>query len=74
MKIEEQGRIDDKKICLRYHLYPNGSTTEMIISNNQGIYYLPSYFGKAKKVTDIEEAKSLWIKDKYNLKDSGLYY
>ncbi len=74
VQIEEQGRIKDKKICLRYHLYPNGSTTEMIITNNQGIFYLPSYFGEAKKVTDIEEAKALWIKDKYNLRDIGLYY
>jgi len=72
--IEELGRVKDKKICLRYHLYPNGSTTQMIISNDQGIYYLPSYFGKAKKVKDIEDAKELWIKDKYDLKDSGAYY
>ena len=72
--MDELGRIKDKKICLRYHLYPNGSTTQMIITNNQGIYYLPSYFGKAKKVNDIEEAKELWIKDEYNLRDSGSYY
>ena len=74
IQIDEFGRIKDKKICLRYHLYPNGSTTQMIITNNEGIYYLPSYFGKAKKVNDIEEAKELWIKDKYNLRDSGSYY
>jgi len=72
--MDELGRIKDKKICLRYHLYPNGSTTQMIITNNQGVYYLPSYFGKAKKVSDIEEAKELWIKDEYNLRDSGSYY
>lgn len=74
VKMDELGRIKDKKICLRYHLYPNGSTTQMIITNNQGIYYLPSYFGEAKKVNDIEEAKELWIKDKYNLRDSASYY
>jgi prepilin-type N-terminal cleavage/methylation domain-containing protein len=72
--IDELGRVKDKKICLRYHLYPNGSTTQMIISNDQGIYYLPSYFGKSKKVADMDEAKELWIKDEYDLKDSGSYY
>ena len=72
--IDELGRVKDKKICLRYHLYPNGSTTQMVITNNQGVYYLPSYFGKAKKVGDLEEAKELWIKDKYDLRDSGSYY
>ena len=74
VQMDEIGRIKDKKICLRYHLYPNGSTTQMIITNNQGVYYLPSYFGEAKKVNDIEEAKELWIKDEYNLRDSGSYY
>lgn len=72
--MDELGRIKDKKICLRFHLYPNGSTTQMVISNNQGIYYLPSYFGEAQKVDDMEEAQALWIKDGYNLRDSGSFY
>ena len=72
--IDELGRVKDKKVCLRYHLYPNGSTTQMVISNNMGIYYLPSFFGKAVKVDDMEEAKALWTKDNYNLRDSGSYY
>jgi prepilin-type N-terminal cleavage/methylation domain-containing protein len=74
IQMDELGRIKDKKICLRYHLYPNGSTTQMIITNDKGIYYLPSYFGKAKKVDDLEEAKELWIKEEYDLRDSGAYY
>jgi prepilin-type N-terminal cleavage/methylation domain-containing protein len=72
--IDELGRVKDKKVCLRYHLYANGSTSQMVIKNNKGIYYLPSYFGKAKKVEDMEEAKELWIKDEYNLRDSGSFY
>jgi len=74
IQMDEIGRIDDKSVCLRYHLYSNGSTTKMIIVNNQGIYYLPSYFGKAQKVEDMEEAKELWIKEKYSLRDSGSFY
>ena len=74
VEMEELGRVKDKKICLRYHLYPNGSTTQMVISNDQGVYFLPSYFGKSKKVADMEEAKELWIKDQYDLRDSGSYY
>jgi len=71
---DELGRFKDKKICLRYHLYSNGSTSQMVISNNRGIYYLPSYFGQATKVNDMEEAKELWIKDKYDLSDSSSFY
>ncbi len=72
--IDELGRLKDEKISFRFHLYPNGSTTQMVITNDQGIYYLPSYFGKAKKVEDMDEAKELWIKEIYNLKDSSSFY
>jgi len=71
---DELGRIKDKKICLRYHLYPNGSTTQMVISNDQGIYFLPSYFGEAKKVKEMDDAQALWVKDKYDLRDSSSFY
>ena len=71
---DELGRLKDDKIDFRFHLYPNGSSTQMVIVNDQGIYFLPSYFGKAKKVEDMEEAKELWIKSKYDLKDSGSFY
>ena len=74
VQIEDVGRVQDKKICLRFHLYPNGSSTQMVISNDQGIYYLPSYFGKAQEVADMEEAKELWIKEDYDLSDSGSFY
>jgi len=74
LQIEDFGRIKDEKITLRYTLYANGSTTQLILSNDIAVYYLPSYFGEAKKVEDLESAKKLWIKDKYNLRDSGNYY
>jgi prepilin-type N-terminal cleavage/methylation domain-containing protein len=72
--MDEFGRIEDNKVCLRFHLYANGSTTKMVIVNNKGIYYLPSYFGKAKMVEDMGEAEELWIKEEYSLRDSGSFY
>ena len=74
VQIDNFGRIKDKKVCLRYHLYANGSTTQMVIKNSDGIYYLPSFFGKAQKVAEMDEAKELWIKEEYDLKDSGSFY
>jgi len=71
---DELGRLKDEKISFRFHLYPNGSTTQMVVVNDQGIYFLPSYFGKAQKVEDMDEAKELWIKSKYDLKDSSSFY
>jgi len=72
--IDDFGRIKDEKVCLRYHLYANGSTTQMVLKNSEGIYYLPSFFGKAQKVAQMDEAKELWIKEEYDLKDSGSFY
>jgi len=77
VQIEEMGRFNDNRISFRFHLYPNGSTSQMIVSTedeDESIYYLPSYFGKAVKLKGLEEAKSLWIKDSFNLRDSGSYY
>ena len=74
VQLDELGRFKDKKLCLRYHLYPNGSTTQLVIKNSEGIFYLPSFFGEAKKVEDMDEAKALWIKEKYDLRDSGAFY
>jgi len=71
---DELGRLKDEKINFRFHLYPNGSTTQMVVINDQGIYFLPSYFGKAQKVEDMDEAKELWIKSKYDLKDTSSFY
>jgi hypothetical protein len=46
----------------------------MILSNDSGVYYLPSYFGEPVEVNDIGSAKELWIKEEYNLRDKGNYY
>jgi len=73
-QVEEFGRIKDHKLCLRYKLYSNGSSEQMILSNDSGVYYLPTYFGEPVEVEDKEEAKELWIKSKYDLRDSGSYY
>jgi len=74
VRLEEFGRIKDKKITLRYTLYSNSSSSQMILLNDNGVYYLPAYFGEPVEVEDGEEAKALWIKDKYNLRDKGNYY
>jgi len=74
VKIEEFGRIKDNKITFRYTLYGNRSTSQMILSNKKGVYYLPTYFDKPQKVDDLDDAKALWIKEDYNLRDQGNYY
>jgi hypothetical protein len=73
-KQDELGRLKDERINFRFHLYPNGSTTQMVVTNDKGIYFLPSFFGEAKEVKDMDEAKELWLKSKYDLKDSSSFY
>ena len=74
VQLTEFGRIKDHKITFRYTLYANRSTTQMILSNDSGVYYLPTYFGEPQEVEDLDTAKELWIKEDYNLRDSGNYY
>ena len=74
VQLEEFGRIKDEKITIRYTLYENRSTSQIILSNDSGVYYLPSYFGEATEVEDIDGAKELWIKSEYDLRDKGNYY
>ena len=74
IKIDEMGRIEDEKITFRFALHANGSSTQMVIANDQGIYYLPSYFGEAQKVESLDEAQELWIKEEFDLGDKGNYY
>ncbi len=70
----EYGRFKDQKICLVIQFYRNGSSTPLILENEKGAYFLPSFFGKAKQFDSIEDAKAYWLKDAYVLNDSGAYY
>ncbi len=68
------GRIDDEKVCLRYRVYPNHSSSKMVLKNNEGLYLLPSYFGKTQKVKDLQKAEELWLKDTDIASSQGDFY
>lgn len=74
VQIDEMGRIKDEKITFRFTLYSNGSHTQMVLANDEAIYFIPSYFGKPQKLSSLDEAKALWLKEEYDLTDSGNYY
>jgi len=67
-------RYQDQKICLEMHFYKNGSSTQLILENNHGIYFLPAFFGEAKKVDTLIEAKDLWLKNNRLVANSGDFY
>ena len=68
------GRFKDHKVCLRFTLYPNKSSTQMIVKHNNKFYYLPSFFDKPSQVDSLESAKALWIAPTKILKNSGEFY
>jgi len=74
VKMDELGEVKDEKITFRYTLYANGTTSQLILTNSEGIYYLPSYFEKPQQVESLDEALNLWVKPQYDLGDSGSYY
>jgi prepilin-type N-terminal cleavage/methylation domain-containing protein len=70
----EYGRYDDKKICLIMNFYKNGSSTQIILENKEGAYFLPSFFETPLRFDSPEDAKEYWMKKSHSLSDSGAFY
>jgi len=70
----DYGRFKDKKISLRFDIYANGSSTQMIIEQNKKFFYIPTFFGKTQVVSSLDEAKDLWIKPTEIIKNDGDFY
>jgi prepilin-type N-terminal cleavage/methylation domain-containing protein len=70
----DYGRFHDKKICLIYHFYKNGSASQLILKNSEGVYFLPAFFGKATEIDSLEDAKDLWLKNSNLVSNHGEFY
>jgi len=70
----EPGRYQDHKICLKMDFYKNGSSTQLILENPHGVYFLPAYFGKPQKTDSLEAAKKLWLSESEAVANSGDFY
>ena len=70
----EYGRFDDKKICLIMDFYKNGSSTQVILKNDEGSYFLPAFFGEPKRFATLQEAKEYWLNNSTLVSDSGEFY
>ncbi|MCB4744739.1 MAG: prepilin-type N-terminal cleavage/methylation domain-containing protein [Sulfurovum sp.] len=70
----DYGRYQDKKICFKFNIYRNGSTSQLIVHTKKGIYFLPAYFGEPTEVTSLQQAKSLWLAHAHDLSRRGDFY
>ena len=70
----EYGRYDDKKICLLMDFYSNGSSTQIILEDEKGTYFLPSFFETALHFDSPQDAKEYWVDKSHDLSDSGAFY
>jgi prepilin-type N-terminal cleavage/methylation domain-containing protein len=68
------GRMDDRPICLRFHYYPNGSTSQMILEADDGFYFVPSYFGEIRKFDSLDGAAEYWLRHRAQLDTMGTFY
>jgi len=73
LKLEDK-RYQDNKICLEMNFYKNGSSTQLILEDKKGVYFLPAFFGEAQKVDSLSEAKALWLKHSKRIAHSGDFY
>jgi len=70
----EYGRYQDEKICLALQFYRNGSSTQIILKQDNDVYFLPAFFDEAQKVASLEEAKALWLKYNPLIANKGDFY
>ena len=70
----EYGRYQDERICLRMDFNTNGSSTQIILENNEESYFLPAFFGEAKVFSSPEEAKEYWLRNSTLASNSGEFY
>lgn len=70
----EYGRYKDEKICLVMHFYRNGSSTQIILENERGAYFLPAFFGEPQAFTSIDEAKDYWLRESQSASSNGDFY
>lgn len=70
----EYGRYQDKKICLIMDFYKNGSSTQIILKNDKGAYFLPAFFGEPQAFASPEDAKEYWLRDSTLVSDSGAFH
>lgn len=70
----EYGRFKDEKICLIIDFASNGSSTQIILKNDDETYFLPAFFGEPKRFSSLEEAKTYWLEKSTLISDSGAYY
>ncbi len=68
------GRMGDEKVCLRFHYYPNGSTSQMILSSDETFYFIPSYFGTIETFDSLSAAAERWKHFRDRLDSMGAYY
>lgn len=71
---KEFGRYHDEKICLQINFYQNGSSSQLILKDSKGIYFLPAFFGKAQKVNSLSDAKALWLQYIDKISSEGNFY
>lgn len=74
LKKIDYGNYKDEPICLIFSIYPNGSSTQMILSNNQKSYFLPAYGRAPIVIKSPEDAKALWLENSYAVSKYGDFY
>jgi len=70
----EYERYQDQKICLIMDFHSNGSSTQIILEDDQKSYFLPAFFGEPKAFSSPQEAKDYWLRNSTAVANSGDFY
>jgi prepilin-type N-terminal cleavage/methylation domain-containing protein len=67
-------RYDDQPICLKFDIYPNGSSTQLILEDEKRSYFLPSYFDAPQAFDTLDDAKEYWLERTKMVSNQGDFY
>lgn len=70
----EYGRFRDEPICLVIDFYDNGSSTPIVLKQQDKVYFLPSFFGEPKSFDSLSDAETYWLNNTQLVSDNGEYY
>jgi len=70
----QYGRFKDSEVCLMLEFFPNQSSTQIVLKNSEGTYFLPAYFGKPQKFNSLADAQAYWLANTRLISNSGDFY
>lgn len=70
----DYGKYNGQNICLIFNIYSNGSSSQLITTQNNKNYLLPAFGMSPIATSSVETAKDIWLHNSYLVSKDGAFY